>query len=167
MYLLILFSLLNAHAMEVVKYESNRQIELKIVRAEPDSFGTYALMNHNGREMVLVCANNVVYDKNPKAFIEYRNYYNEIAGNFTLETNKTCEEMGTFIENIHSAISEEHPFIIQLSTKTLKVEKIVYPQIDTFSDDGDAKDLLPKKPIFVNSPKKEIRIKKIKRPEIF
>lgn len=167
MYLLILFSLLNAHAMEVVKYESNRQIELKIVRAEPDSFGTYALMNHNGREMILVCANNIVYDNNSKAFIEYRNYYNEIAGNFILETNKACEEMGKFIENIHSAISEEHPFIIQLSTKTLKVEKIVYPQIDPFSDDGDVKDLLPKKPIFVNSPKKETRIKKTKRPEIF
>ena len=167
MYLLIVFSFLNAYAMKVVKYESNRQIELRIVRAEPDSYGTYALMNHNGREMILVCANNIFYDKNPKAFIEYRNYYNEIVANFTLETNKACEEMGKFIENIHSAISEEHPFVIQLSTKNLKVEKIVYPKIDPFSDEGDVTDLLPKKPIFVNSPKLDMKKKTHKRPEMF
>jgi hypothetical protein len=41
----------------------------------------------------------------------------------------------------------------------IKVEKIVYPKIDPFSDDGDVTDLLPKKPIFVNSPKLDMKKK--------
>ena len=158
MLLLILFSFLKAHALEVVKYEPTKVIELRIIRADPESFETYSLMNHNGREMTLVCANNRVYDNNPKAFIEYRNFYNEIAGNFTFESNQACVEMGRFIENVHSAISEEHPFVIRLNTKSLKVDKIVYPKVDPFTDKGDDKDLLPK-PVIRPKPK-EIKVKK-------
>lgn len=72
--LLFCLSFFQAHALTVVKFESQKTIQLKIVRAEPDSFGTYALINHNGREMTLVCAQNRVYDDNRLAFIEYRNF---------------------------------------------------------------------------------------------
>lgn len=159
MILLLLFSFLNAHALEVVKFESAKTLELRIVRADAESFETYSLINHNGREMILVCANNRVYDNNQKAFIEYRNYYNEIAGNFTLESNQACLELGKFIENVHSAISEEHPFVISLNTKSLKVEKIVYPKVDPFTDKGEEKDLLPK-PMLKPLPKPKPKLKK-------
>ncbi|MBA2405061.1 MAG: hypothetical protein H0V66_09850 [Bdellovibrionales bacterium] len=142
--ILLSFSALSAQALEVVKFEGKKTIELRIVRAEPESFETYSLINHNGREMILVCANNRVYDNNAKAFIECRNYYNEIAGNFTLESNQACLDLGKFIENVHSAISEEHPFVITLSTKNVKVEKILYPKVDPYTDTGEVKDLLPK-----------------------
>ena len=134
---LILFSLIEAYAMEVIKFEPRKLIELRIIRAEPDSFETYSLMNFNGREMTLVCANNITYDKNAKAFIEYRNFYNEIAGRFEIEDNKACLELGRFIENVHSAISEEHPF----------------------TDVGEIKDLLPKQIIPIKDEKiKPLRI---------
>jgi hypothetical protein len=161
MILLLLLGILNAHALEVVKFEPKKTIELRIVRADAESFETFSLINHNGREMILVCANNRVYDNNPKPFIEYRNYYNEIAGNFTLENNQACLELGKFIENVHSAISEEHPFLITLSTKGLKVEKIVYPKVDPFTDTGEVKDLLPKP---VLRPKKLLIKSFIKKP---
>lgn len=135
--------------MEVIKPVVDRKIELRIVRAEPDSFETYTLMNHNGREMLLVCAGNRVYDNNPKAFIQYRNYYNEIAGEFTLADNKACLEMGKFIEQSSFGVSESHPFVIRLSTKSLKVERIVYPKLDPFIDRGTHRDLLPRAPIYV------------------
>lgn len=161
MLLLIFLSFFKAHAaLEVVKYEPTKHIQLKIVRADPESFETYSLMNHNGREMTLVCANNRVYDNNPKAFIEYRNFYNELVGNFTIESNQVCLDMGRFIENVHSAISEEHPFVINLNVKNGKVEKIVYPKVDPFTDKGDVKDLLPK-PIYQapKVPAKELKVK--------
>lgn len=135
--------------MEVVKHVIDRTIELRIVRAEPDSFETYTLMNHNGREMLLVCAENRIYDNNPKAFIQYRNYFNEIAGEFTLADNNACLEMGKFIERSSFGVSESHPFVIRLSTKSMKVERIVYPKLDPFMDRGTHKDLLPKRPIFI------------------
>jgi hypothetical protein len=144
MVFLMMFSLLETYAMEVIKFEPRKTIELRIIRAEPDSFETYSLMNFNGREMTLVCANNITYDKNPKAFIEYRNFYNEIAGRFELSNNQACLELGKFIENVHSAISEEHPFVITLSTKDLQVRKLIYPKVDPFTDVGEIKDLLPK-----------------------
>ena len=66
-------------AQEVVRPVLPKKIILKIVRAIPDGFETYSLTNHNGREMVLVCAQNRVYENNPQAFVEYRNFFNEIA----------------------------------------------------------------------------------------
>jgi hypothetical protein len=161
MIILLLLSILKVHALDVVKFEPKKTIELRIVRADAESFETYSLINHNGREMILVCANNRVYDNNPKPFIEYRNYYNEIAGNFTLESNQACLELGKFIENVHSAISEEHPFVITLSTKGLKVDKIVYPKVDPFTDTGEVKDLLPKP---VSRPKKIPLKEFVKKP---
>ncbi len=134
MIIILLLTFLKAHALEVVKFESAKKLELKIVRVDTESFETYSLINHNGREMILVCANNRIYDNNPKAFIEYRNYYNKIAGNFTLGNNQVCLDLGRFIENVHSAVSEEHPFVITLNTKSLKVEKVLYPKIDPFTD---------------------------------
>jgi hypothetical protein len=158
---LILFSLIEVYALEVIKFEPRKIIELRIIRAEPDSFETYSLMNFNGREMTLVCANNITYDKNAKAFIEYRNFYNEIAGRFEIEDNKACLELGRFIENVHSAISEEHPFVITLSTKDLQVRKLVYPKVDPFTDVGEIKDLLPKPKIPIVEEKiKPLRIQK-------
>lgn len=148
MFLLIILAFLSrANALEVIRYESKKKIELKIIRAEPDSWATYSLMNHNGREMILVCANNRVYDDNKKAFIEYRNFYQEVVAHFTLENNKVCLEMGKYIENVHSAISEDRPFLISLNTHSLKVEKIIYPKIDPFADEGNVEDLLPRKPV--------------------
>lgn len=142
-FLFLVFSFLPAFALTVVKYESKKIIELKIVRAEPDSFGTYSLINHNGREMTLVCAKNRVYDDNPRAFVEYRNFYQEIVARFEISENKVCEEMGRYIESVHSAISWEKPFLITLHTNTLKVEKIIYPQVDPFADEGKIDELLP------------------------
>lgn len=153
MFLLLLIQMVSTHAVEVIRPEFGGKIELKIVRAEPDSFETYTLMNHNGREMTLVCANNRVYDHNPKAFIEYRNFYNVIAGNFEISSDRVCKEMGRFIEAAQYGISEEKPFIITLDKKNLKVEKIVYPKIDQFDDQGNVDDLLPKAPIEVNPAK--------------
>lgn len=142
--LLFLFLFTQAYALEIIKKEFRTEIQLKIVKAGPDSFETYSLINHNGKEMILVCANNRVYDNNKKPFIEYRNFYNEIAGNFELESNEACLDMGKFIESAHYAISEEKPFLITLSVKNLKVKKIEYPGIDSFADEGELKDLLPK-----------------------
>lgn len=145
MIFLFLLTFLKAYALEVVKFESAKKFELRIVRVDTESFETYSLINQNGREMMLVCANNRIYDNNKKAFIEYRNYYNEIVGNFTLENNQACLDLGKFIENVHSAVSEEHPFVITLNTKNLKVEKILYPKIDPFTDKEILKEPKPLK----------------------
>jgi hypothetical protein len=169
MYILLLLTVFSAHALEVVKPEFNKTIELKIVRAEPDSFETYTLTNHNGREMVLICAKNKVYDENPKAMIEYRNYYNIVVGYFTIEDDKVCKDMGRFIEATSSGISESKPFVINLNTKTQKVDKIVYPKIDIYDDEGTFEDLLPKAPVFIKEkkkePKQEIKVKPLLKVE--
>lgn len=137
-----------AHSnLEVIKPVFKEKIVLKIVRAIPDSFETYSMTNYNGREMMLVCAKNRVYDNNPKAMIEYRNFYNEIAGNFTIESNEVCKDIAKFIERAHYGIDEQRPFIFTLNTKTMSVEKIVYPHIDPMNDNGDVKDLFPKKEV--------------------
>lgn len=135
----------NALALEVVRPAFESQLVLKIIRVSPDEFGTYALTNHNYREMTLTCADNIAYDHNKKPILEYRNYYNEIAGRFTFDDDRACQDMARFIETVSAAVNEERPFIITLNKKTLKVEKIVYPRIDEFADDGDIADLLPKK----------------------
>ena len=142
-----LFCAQNAYSLEVIKPVFKEKIVLTIVRAIPDSFEAYSLTNINGREMILVCANNRVYDNNPTAMIEYRNFYNEVAGNFKIESNKICKEMGKFIEAAHYGIDEQRPFVITLNTSTMSVEKIVYPKINPMSDRGDVSDLLPKKEI--------------------
>lgn len=145
--LLVVLGSASAHSLEVVKPVFKEKIVLKIVRAIPDSFEAYSMTNHNGREMMLVCAKNRVYDNNPKAFIEYRNFYNERAGNFSIESNVICKDMARFIEQAHYGIDEQRPFVITLDTKKMTVEKIVYPRIDPMSDSGDEKDLYPKKEI--------------------
>jgi len=134
-------------ALEIIKHEFKDEIQLKIVRVVPDSFESYSLHNQNGREMTLVCAKNKFFENNLHAFIEYRNFYNEIAGRFTIESNAICKDMAKFIESAHSAVDEWKPFLIKLSKKEMKVTKIVYPKIDPLSDTGDIKDLLPKKKV--------------------
>ena len=134
-------------ALEVIKPVSKKSIILKIVRAIPDGFETISLTNHNGREMTLVCANNRAYEFNKTAMIEYRNFYNEHAGNFTIDGNQNCLELARFIERTHHAIDEERPFIITLNTQKMSVEKIVYPNLDQYSDKGNIKDLFPKSDI--------------------
>ncbi len=145
--LLFLLSVLKVNAIEVIRPVFKEKIILKIVRAIPDSFESYSLTNSNGREMMLVCAQNRVYDNNPKAFIEYRNFYNLIAGNFTIESNQICKDMAKFIESAHYGVDDNKPFIITLNTQKMTVDKIVYPKIDTMAQDGDEQDLLPKKDI--------------------
>jgi len=140
----------NAQALEVIKREYKERILLKIVRVTPDSFETYSLANHNGREMTLVCAQNRFYENNKKAFIEYRNFYNEPAGQFLIESNEVCKDMAKFIERAHAAVDEERPFIITLNKKTQLVEKIVFPDVDPLSDRGRIKDLFSKKEILLN-----------------
>jgi hypothetical protein len=127
------------------KFKERRVI--KVIRAIPDSFETYSLTQSNGREMVLICASNRVYDNNKKAMLEYRNFYNEIAGYFIIDNNSVCKNMAKFIESTHYAIDEENPFIISLNMKAMRVEKIVYPQIDPFSNTGNMNDLFPKKKV--------------------
>ena len=97
--------------------------------------------------MTLVCAHNRVYENNPKALIEYRNFYNLIAGNFTIESNRVCKDMAQFIESTHYGIDDSRFFVITLNTDKMTVEKIVYPKIDRFSDKGNEQDLYPKKEI--------------------
>ncbi len=152
-----LLSFISAHGIEVVKREFKEKIILKIVRVMPDSFEEYSLSNHNGREMTLVCANNRVNDNNPKAFIEYRNYYNEPAGHFTIESNEVCKDMALFIEQAHSAVDEERPFIITLNKRTKMVEKIIYPNVDPLEDNGNVKDLYLKKNILL-TPKPIVKL---------
>ncbi len=147
MWALLLLPLLSVHALEVIRPVKHRKIQLRIVRAEPDSFETYSLINHNGRQMMLICAGNRVYDENAKAMLEYRNYYNEIAGYFTIESNKVCKDIGKLIETSSMGIDEDHPFLIDIDTRSLKVSKIVYPDIDPYIDEGEVEELLPKKMI--------------------
>jgi len=147
-------------ALEVVRPEYKDKIHLRIIRAEPDSFETYTLLNHNGREMTLVCANNRVYDNNPMPIIRYRNFFGEEVGDFQLESEQVCREMGRFIESSSFGIDEKRPLLITLSTKYLNVEKIEYPNVDPYSDDGSINDLLPKKRVFIKTqvkPEKAIR----------
>ncbi len=148
LYILFLISFTSvSHALEVIKPVFKTKIVLRIVRAIPDSFEAYSLTNANGREMMLVCAKNRVYDNNPKAMIEYRNFYNLIAGYFTIEENQVCKDMAKFIESAHYGVDQNKPFIITLDTQKMRVDKIVYPKIDPYADDGDEQDLLPKKDI--------------------
>lgn len=151
-----------AQALVVEKPGFRKTIQLRIIRAEPDSFETYNLMNANGREMMLVCSHNRVYDDNLKAFIRYRNFFNEEVGDFIIQDNQVCREMGRFIENISLGVDDEHPFLITLSTDGMKVQKIVYPNLDIFTDDGTLQQLLPKAPTPVKSKAKpnEVLVKK-------
>jgi hypothetical protein len=164
-FFLLVFISSSVFGLEVIKPVTDRKIELRIIRAEPDSFETYSLMNANGREMLMVCAGNRVYDNNPKAFIQYRNYYNEIAGEFTIADNKVCLEMGKFLEQSAFGVSETNPFIIQLSTRSMNVERIVYPKIDPFSDRGTHKDLLPRKPVYIPDNNADEDATTIRRPK--
>lgn len=54
----------NAFSLIVVRPKFKGIIQLKIVRAIPESIETYSLTNHNGREMTLVCAQNNAYENN-------------------------------------------------------------------------------------------------------
>jgi hypothetical protein len=161
----ILLSFLSFYAfadLEVIKPDySHKKITLKIVRAYPGGLGTYTLINHNSREMSLVCAGNRFYGDNPKPVIEYRNYYNERVADFTIASNKVCFEMGKFIEAGHMAIDEETPFIIELDRKKATVTKIIYPQVDVLSDTGEMKDLMPKSTIRIKIDEKKDKNKKI------
>ena len=147
----------SSHGLEVVKREFKEKLILKIIRVMPDSFEEYSLSNHNGREMTLVCAKNRVHDNNPKAFIEYRNFYNEPAGKFIIESNEVCIDMANFIEQAHAAVDEERPFIITLNKRTKTVEKIVYPNVDPLADRGRINDLYLKKNILL-TPRPNVKL---------
>jgi hypothetical protein len=154
---LLLLTSINAKAIEVVKHEFSEKLILKIVRVIPDGFEEYSLSNHNGREMTLVCAKNRFHDNNPRAFIEYRNFLNEPAGQFIIESNKICLDMAKFIEQVHAAVDEQRPFIITLNKKTKLVEKIIYPNVDPLSDKGNINDLYLKKDILL-TPKPTVKL---------
>lgn len=142
-----------AYAVEVIKPDySDKKIYLNIIRVTPDSFETYTLTNSNSREMQLVCAGNRVYENNKLAFIEYRNFYNEKAARFTIGHDLVCKNLGRFIEQAHFAVTEQKPIRFILSRKTMEVETLIYPDIDPLSDEGDIKDLLPKRRIKINLP---------------
>jgi hypothetical protein len=134
---LILLLSFNVYALEVIKPKFNEKMELKIVRVETDSFSTYLLITKSLTELTLVCANNTAYDHNSRAFIEFRNYYREVAGNFIIESNDVCLELGRFIESTQSGVTAENPFIITLDRKKMKVKKIVYPNLDPFALDSE------------------------------
>jgi len=147
---ILVWFLQTALALEVIRPEYTDDIVLKIIRAEPDSFETYALTHSNGRVMTLVCAGNRVYDNNPKALLEYRNYYNEVAGHFTIESDQACREMGKFIEQAHFAVDESRPFLLRLNRKKGQVSKIIYPKYDPLSDEGDWQELMVKPAVGVS-----------------
>ena len=151
----ILLMISHSFALEVVKPLFQDKLHLRIIRAEPDSFETYSLINHNGREMTLVCAHNRVYDNNPRPLIKYRNFFGEEVADFQLESDEVCRDMGKFIESASFGIDERRPFLITLSTKNQNVEKIEYPNINPYADDGNIDDLLPKERIFIKAKDKD------------
>lgn len=163
-YLASLLMISSAYALEVIRPIYKNKIHLKVIRAEADSFSTYNLMNHNGREMLLVCSNNRVYDNNPLPIIKYRNFFGEEAGDFILESEEVCQEMGRLIEKASFGIDERRPFLITLSTKDQRVERIVYPSVDPYSDTGEIEDLLPKERVFIRS-KAKPSAKPVKSPQ--
>lgn len=144
-------------AIQVIKPEFKEKMVLKIVRVIPDGMETYSLSNYNGREMTLVCAKNRFYENNKQAFIEYRNFYNEPAGKFIIESNEICKDMANFIEQAHAAVDERRPFVITLNRKEMMVEKIVYPKVDPLADKGDINDLYLKKNILL-TPRPTIKL---------
>lgn len=144
-------------AIQVIKPEFKEKMVLKIVRVIPDGMETYSLSNYNGREMTLVCAKNRFYENNKHAFIEYRNFYNEPAGKFIIESNEICKDMANFIEQAHAAVDERRPFVITLNRKEMMVEKIVYPKVDPLADKGDINDLYLKKNILL-TPRPTIKL---------
>ncbi len=158
--ILLIFTtkILAKEGIEVIRPVYKNILELKIVRAEVDSFETYLLKNYNGREMNLVCANNLVY-KNRQAFIIYRNFYGETVNRFVIEDNRVCYDMAKFIESSSFGVDEDRPFLISLSKSDLKVRKITYPKIDPYADSGIELDLLPKKDIPVRFKKKKTDLK--------
>lgn len=151
MYYILLFLISSSSfAIDVIKYEPKKYIDLKIVRVDPGSFETYTLTNSNLIEMTLVCAKNRVYDHNKHAFIRYRNYYNLPVFDFVIPENKICLELGKFIETTFMAVDIDRPFKIRLNTKNGLVDRIEYPDIDPYTDEGEMEDLLPKKRLFHN-----------------
>ena len=149
------------YALEVIKTDFHRgDIVLNIVRVVPDSFESYILTNHNGREMLLVCANNRAFDSKKYAFIRYRNFYNVIAYDFKIDRNEVCLDMAKFIELTQFAVDEERPFTITLDRKDKRVTKIIYPDIDPMADSGDYSDLFPKERILI-VPKEVPRVQKL------
>lgn len=152
-FLLIFLFSINAYTLEIIKPDyTDKDIYLNIVRAFPASWETYTLVNSNSREMMLVCANNRIFDNNKLPFLEYRNFYNVKVARFTLPNDKICQDLARFIEASHMAIDEEQGFKITLSRKNMSIKKIVYPSIDPFSDKGDFEDLFHKKQIIINIP---------------
>lgn len=129
----------------VVRSSFNPKINLKVIRVMPESFDTYSLINEHGLEMTLVCANNAYYGKNKDAFIEYKNYYNEKAGNFIFKNNNVCLDLAKFIKNAHAAVDEERSFLIELNRDKMQIQKITYPNVDEYIQKGEERDLLPKK----------------------
>ena len=150
-FLFLLFSIIysaNSYSdITIIKPDFQSEIHLNIIRAYPDSFETYTLIHNNSREMTLVCAHNSIYRFNKKAMIEFRNFYNEIAGYFTVDDNKACLDMARFIEGNHMGITEDNPFRLVLDRHKMSVTKIQYPNLDPFSLGGNIIDLLPKKEI--------------------
>lgn len=132
-------------AQEVIKPSFDSKLSLKIIRVMPESFDSYSLVNENGIEMTLVCAENTYYGKNKQAFIEYKNYYNERAGNFNFKNNSACLDLANFIKSAHAAVDEQRFFQIELNRQEMQVKKIIYPNVDEYILQGDEKDLLPKK----------------------
>lgn len=152
---LVLLQLLmgSAFATELIKPDfSDQNIRLNIVQAYSDSFETYTLVNHNSREMLLVCANNRAYRFNKRPYIEYRNFYNIRVAKFYLSDNYFCKNLAKFIEAAHMAIDEEDSIQITLSRRDMSVSKITYPNIDPLSDTGELKDLYSKKRVKISSP---------------
>ena len=156
LFLLLLISTSLCAKLTVIKPDfSEKKIELRIVQAYPDSWETHTLVNENGREMVLVCAHNRVYDDNQKAYLQYRNFYNEIAAKFTIENNQACKDLGNYINKVHMGISEANPFYLTLERKSHTVEMIIYPKIDPLKTTGEIEELLPKKHVEISYPEKE------------
>jgi len=151
--LFLFFILSNAYALEIIRPDyTDKDIHLNIVRAYPASWETFTLVNSNSREMMLVCANNRIFDHNKRPFIEYRNYYDVKVARFSLPNDKVCQDLSRFIEAAHMSIDEDDGFKIVLSRKDMSVKQIVYPNIDPFSDTGEFEDLFHKKQVIINIP---------------
>jgi|GEM_PF-4039480 len=137
-------------ALEVVKFKRIQPIKLTFIRANIGTFGTWTLTNTKGVEMELVCAKNKYFDNSSHAFLEYKNFYRQVAGKFQITPNSVCKELYQYFKKVYGVISQENPFTFELDPQKKTVYKITYPKIDEFANDGFLEDLLPRKVVHPN-----------------
>ncbi len=147
-------------AQEIIKkdYES-KDITLKFIRAFPGDISDehFNLVLPSSREIEIVCASTYKHlsdhFKN-ESYVTYNNFYNYYPTKFHLN-DKKCRSFVTYLLKVFHAVDEENPIYLTFNLKKKIISKIQYPDINPYSQKGDIKDLLPKKPIPFPIPRKK------------